>query len=530
MKPDASRVSDFWARIVLDDPVEESQKKLVQDLLMDDIDFQDDALEDQKLHRMLGSIARIDQTRESFVSSTVKACEAATASDSTPATNPARRPQPSATPASGTQGIRLEVPRNQSRLRNPKVIGTVASFCIVCLLAAIYLGPWSSSGEDDSRSTASKRPLTPQSVPEGQRNRQETGIPEAGPNGPAGSGVVVAPVDQPPDFGQQPGADRLNPQVVDGKTLATLTSSADATWTGPNPGPEITAGLLELESGWAVLETTGGSKIKFWGPARLELVDAIQLTVERGRISASVSKNDVGLRVNTPSARVIDLGTEFEVTVDGEGGTDVNLLGGEVVVIPWQNERTGRRWRLESESFRRATVHGPLDAAHSPLISSVTGPGGFEGEIELAEQSIPFSSENRFDRMCETLEKRILEAPDQAIADWNALAEAFDAASGEVAINGNEVPFNGLDTVMRMEDSLNEPPGLNQFPGQGVGGFRGTIVINGERHSFESKEEYEKLREELLGPLRQFGIGRDGFGARQGPKLDKDVNPFLPKN
>ena len=59
-----------------------------------------------------------------------------------------------------------------------------------------------------------------------------------------------------------------------------------------------------------------------------------------------------GYTILTPTAEVVDLGTEFGVDVDDSGASEVHVFDGDVVARP------ARGWR-----FARPTIHARQDEA-----------------------------------------------------------------------------------------------------------------------------------------------------------------------
>lgn len=94
---------------------------------------------------------------------------------------------------------------------------------------------------------------------------------------------------------------------------------------------------VDLKSGLAELEAAGGVRMILEGPARLRFLDGRRARLESGRLSARVPPGAEGFRVDTPSSEVVDLGTEFGVSVGGDGSSEVHVLSGTV-----QARRDGR--------------------------------------------------------------------------------------------------------------------------------------------------------------------------------------------
>jgi len=111
--------------------------------------------------------------------------------------------------------------------------------------------------------------------------------------------------------------------------------SLDAIWSDPASVPA--AGSLfkngvaqSLASGYAELTSANGLVIIIEGPATFTVERAGVVSLTSGKLTASVSKPERGFTVNTPVATVVDLGTEFGVSVSATGETDVQTFLGTV--------------------------------------------------------------------------------------------------------------------------------------------------------------------------------------------------------
>ena len=79
------------------------------------------------------------------------------------------------------------------------------------------------------------------------------------------------------------------------------------------------------------------------GPAEFTPRSADRIEFVRGRLVAYVPRQARGFTVGTPSAEVVDLGTEFGVEVDAQGGTDLHVIRGRVEVKPTAQPGSRRR-------------------------------------------------------------------------------------------------------------------------------------------------------------------------------------------
>lgn len=122
--------------------------------------------------------------------------------------------------------------------------------------------------------------------------------------------------------------------------VASVTASRDSELTESRlghavaPEGEVRTGRYALQSGFVTLTFTNGIEIVAESPAEFELKSAMKMIVHKGRISAKVSERGQGFVVETPSARLVDYGTEFSVDVASDSSSEVHVFSGEVTVRP----------------------------------------------------------------------------------------------------------------------------------------------------------------------------------------------------
>jgi hypothetical protein len=118
---------------------------------------------------------------------------------------------------------------------------------------------------------------------------------------------------------------------------ATILKSYDAHFDGtdldPSPGVAIPTGkAFSLASGYVELKFHGGADVVFQAPAVFTIDSGVAMGLTSGRISATADGPAHGFAVQTPTARVTDLGTAFGVTVEPAGRTEVDVFQGRVEV------------------------------------------------------------------------------------------------------------------------------------------------------------------------------------------------------
>jgi len=100
-------------------------------------------------------------------------------------------------------------------------------------------------------------------------------------------------------------------------------------------GTDLLAGRqLNLREGLAEIRFQSGALAILEGPAAFELASRDEGFLQAGRLTASVPGGAPGFRVRTPSATIVDRGTEFGVVVEEGGGIEVHVFAGAVEVQP----------------------------------------------------------------------------------------------------------------------------------------------------------------------------------------------------
>jgi hypothetical protein len=115
--------------------------------------------------------------------------------------------------------------------------------------------------------------------------------------------------------------------------LATITALQDCQWSQERKlGDTLYAEEIGLLSGVAEITFTDGAAVTVQGPADFSLATSDRGYLRRGHLVAEVPRRAIGFTIETPSAEIVDLGTEFGVDVDATGRTDVQVLAGAVNV------------------------------------------------------------------------------------------------------------------------------------------------------------------------------------------------------
>jgi hypothetical protein len=86
--------------------------------------------------------------------------------------------------------------------------------------------------------------------------------------------------------------------------------------------------VLRLERGLAEVEFDRGARVILKGPAALELLSDNEARLLSGSMTAKVPVPAHGFTVHSPQGKVVDLGTEFGVSVDSPETTSVRVFSG----------------------------------------------------------------------------------------------------------------------------------------------------------------------------------------------------------
>jgi len=106
----------------------------------------------------------------------------------------------------------------------------------------------------------------------------------------------------------------------------------------PPTGDMYSGRSLQLESGLVEIGFESGASIILQGPATLELLTANSARLRFGKLAAKVPKSAHGFTVLSPEGKIIDLGTEFVMSVAKNGSTEVYVDKGEVQALGNKSE------------------------------------------------------------------------------------------------------------------------------------------------------------------------------------------------
>jgi hypothetical protein len=135
---------------------------------------------------------------------------------------------------------------------------------------------------------------------------------------------------------------RENATLPGTATVARVTGQIDCKWpSGELPlkfGDQLAPGQrFQMSHGLMQLTFETGARVVIEGPADFIATTGTEAELAQGRISAAVPHIARGYTVLTPTSEVVDLGTEFGVTVDDSGNSEVHVFNGDVIARPRKN-------------------------------------------------------------------------------------------------------------------------------------------------------------------------------------------------
>ncbi len=143
---------------------------------------------------------------------------------------------------------------------------------------------------------------------------------------------------------------------------AILVAEADAEF-DPQHAPDgirYQPGQYVLRSGAIHLRLLNGVDLAVKGPARFVIHDPFLLDLEQGLCRALVPESGHGFTINTSQMEVLDLGTEFGISVDPDGrASEVRVFDGEVDVLA---ANSSEKTRLNRNDTLRVSSTGGVTA------------------------------------------------------------------------------------------------------------------------------------------------------------------------
>lgn len=166
------------------------------------------------------------------------------------------------------------------------------------------------------------------------------------------------------------------PAEEQSSAVARVTGLIDCQWPdgarGLQFGDYLTEGEeVTIDSGVVQLTLDTGTRVLVEGPASFIATSRSETELSLGRIAASVPRAGRGYTVLTPTAEIVDLGTEFGVHVDRSGASKVYVFDGDVVAR--KREEEGGAGRVVHASVEDAYLFEASDESPKRIERIVNG-------------------------------------------------------------------------------------------------------------------------------------------------------------
>jgi hypothetical protein len=170
--------------------------------------------------------------------------------------------------------------------------------------------------------------------------------------------------------------------------VATVIDSYQAEWADPSAdyavGKRISGGddFMSLKKGMVKLAFDYGAEVIIEGPASFSFRSAEQMYLTSGKAYTYVPRQATGFIVETPSSKVVDLGTEFGVSVNYRGESLIQMYKGKASVI------SGRRGQTLSTVLLTAGQAGKVNSETGELAATTFEQNAFVQSFDSRQKVV----------------------------------------------------------------------------------------------------------------------------------------------
>ena len=151
-----------------------------------------------------------------------------------------------------------------------------------------------------------------------------------------------------------------------GVEVATLSGSINAKWDDQadqiQTGSRLVTGRtsLFLREGMAELLFDNDARVLVDAPAEFRIIHDDQIELDYGRIYATIPPQALGFTVSTPSAKIIDLGTEFGIDTDSWGATELHVIKGKTMLFSDLEDDSKVKYEVNQGQAKKVTDVGQV--------------------------------------------------------------------------------------------------------------------------------------------------------------------------
>lgn len=138
--------------------------------------------------------------------------------------------------------------------------------------------------------------------------------------------------------------------------VAVLTHSVDPEWIDNSSHPvgsTLAPSTIAIRSGALLIEFFSGATVVLEGPTEFQVLSSTKGRLISGKLNAHVPRQAQGFTISTADGEIVDLGTDFGLSLLSDAGHELHVFQGKVEVQSTANSlfvETGEAIRLDSES------------------------------------------------------------------------------------------------------------------------------------------------------------------------------------
>jgi hypothetical protein len=309
-------------------------------------------------------------------------------------------------------------------------------------------------------------------------------------------------------------------------TFVQLVAADQPRWSRTvSEGERLAAREIELLTGTAVFKFDTGVTVWLKGPTSLMLAYPNEIVLDRGALRVDVPANAIGFTVSTPMGRVVDLGTEFEVSVDpSTRQAYTKVRRGRVQFLPAHaNDLPGKPIELRSDDANVAMATLPANESEIVPVSTVVqgDRGQFFGTICARGKTMEFTQRDAFENCRSTVFHQVSKSPTTFEQQWSGLVEAWGNVQATVSASSASSHSHTMNRTMSF--STNGRDVSIEENGSGI-----TVKITEVKGGRETKATvHVKSRAELEAKHPDaYQLYRDCFGAAADFSLPGSMQPM----
>lgn len=196
-------------------------------------------------------------------------------------------------------------------------------------------------------------------------------------------------------------------------------------------------GTWTLKGGVAELRMTSGARLILESPARLVLLEKDEVELQQGKVVVHCPVEARGFRVTTPEAYMMDLGTEFAVSVNGDDGTEVYVFDGQVTLStkPLENMQDGTLLDVGWGGHVRPNGRMQVDVVRRPTGFLRSIPSAYTWAVRRSQPRVFLTFDDP-----STPNNNVMGDP-----EFDAMTFGNVRVTGEALDGGGAVYFDGAD-------------------------------------------------------------------------------------